>query len=132
MNKKEFKYRCFVFTRTNPYTSDYEHLETMAANINAALAFKTIRLLNKTKLLGFITLRGPRAKPSEIMYHFPKNFLVNRLHPIFYDGYDWLESTTNDCKSVHIDGTLFFNGKDHPFKSVKRLLTYKEHDHDQD
>ena len=108
--------RYFVFTRVDPRTSDYDYLLETCSRIDAWVVYKTMRTGFRTRMLGFLILRGPRTVSDDIALLLP-NFLVNELPVHFHDGWDWIDSVSGGGGEE-----IFFNGKAHPFIDIKKQL----------
>ena len=126
--------RYFVFTRINPSIAEYSHLVKVCEDINASLGYKTVQDGEKLRLVGFLVLRGPSTVSGAIGRLLP-NFIVSPLHFLFNDGFHWLHTIPVGVivtkKRRYPDGpmtlgTVFFNGKAHPFDDLKRSLFLNE------
>jgi len=103
--------RSFAFARVNPRESDYALLVNSSSNADAHMGHRTIRddEDGRTRLVGFLALRGPPAFPCKLCPHFP-NFLISRLQG--QPEWDDLKKTYD---SVH---------GEHPFRDLRKKLQF--------
>ena len=96
----------FIFSKTSPWSSDYEMVVGIADKLDASLSYKTVRDGWTIRLYGFLKFREP--KDFNIVIALLPNFLVQRMGPLYSDGIDWLKSitTTGDDGSFFVDGDI--------------------------
>ena len=113
--------RYFTFTRTDPGSRDYDLLIEMCGRHDFMCGYKTVRDGWKTRLYGFLVLRGPSTVVDDIANLLP-NFLVTPLDHEFSNGFDWVCNIQSGEYHFFVDGEIFFNGKEHPLRDVKKNL----------
>jgi len=101
----QYRSRYFLFSKTNPSTTDYEHLVRECGRIDAAFAFRTTSSSGAKRLVGFIILRGHRTVEDDLGRCFP-NFLLTQSP--YNDDFDTANMDV-------IAGS-------HPFNVLKRKL----------
>ena len=124
---KEKLTRYFTFSRVNPRLQDYHWLIETCLNIDAFLVYKTYRDINRfaqvrTRLVGFMVLRGRKTVVSDLGRLFP-NFFLTGFHKDTEDIFDVIRSW-HDNEALWIsdaDDTTFFVNE-HPFEGVRRKL----------
>lgn len=111
---KRTKY--FVFTRTEPSTSDYLFLISVCEENSIQLMFKTVTTSKGlSRIVGSMVCLGSVTQPSVAALF--GNFLVSCLPREFENGEEWMDGVA--CVS---SGPVFDNFKGHPYVSVKRNI----------
>ena len=96
--------RYFLFSRLNPSQRDYELLKEVCNGIDAYLGYQT-SFLGCQRLEGFIVLRGPRTRASNLSGFFPNFYIWAAPHGFLFED---------------LNHDVVF--KEHPYKCIRKDL----------